>query len=148
MYTTLLCIMLFASDWPRDSTGQIAISGTTDNLGNTGAVAKLMTSKFPSVVVLTEVTAWLEKLHLDMHLRWAPRDQNEHADSLTNDDLDEFDPARRIAVDPARLPFLVLNQFLGVSEELYKATQEDKAAGRARGAAPGPRKKLRETQPW
>ena len=32
LYTTLMCVILFAGNWPRDSAGQIAISGTTEDL--------------------------------------------------------------------------------------------------------------------
>ena len=52
LYATLLCVRLFGDKWGSAEKGSITLSGTTDNLGNTFSVAKLMSSKFPAVVIL------------------------------------------------------------------------------------------------
>ena len=86
---------------------------------------------------------------MDLQLGWSPRDQNIQADALTNGEFGDFDPNLRVAVDVETLPFLVLPRLMVIAEELYAETQRLRAAGPppAPGRA-GPRKKLRESDPW
>ena len=58
-----------------------------------------MTSKFPSLVILTEFAAQLKSRHAELDLAWVPRDQNEEADALTNGDYSAFNPSLRIDID-------------------------------------------------
>ena len=151
MFASLLCIMLFADEWPREAPGLVRLSGTTDNLGNTAILHKLMTSKFPGIVILSEMAAQLKQRRMLLNLGWAPRDQNEQADALTNDAFQEFSPSRRIHVDPATLEFLVLGQYTRVAEHLYQETKKAKELAPAmrlkrRRRAAGSR--LRDTHPW
>ena len=62
LFATLLCVICFGDAWACEETGTLVISGTTDNRGNTQVVTKLMTSKFPLVVILTE---WLPSCSSD-----------------------------------------------------------------------------------
>ena len=59
--------------------GSISITGLTDNAGNTLALGKLLSSKFPLVLILTEFAHQLRKKNVAFDLRWVPRNQNEHA---------------------------------------------------------------------
>jgi len=52
LFATLLSFITFAPKWPEAASGTIGLTGLTDNLGNTFAVSRLMTSKFPSIVIL------------------------------------------------------------------------------------------------
>ena len=47
LFATLLCVVVFGSGWPAGASGTLVLQGLTDNRGNTFAVSKLMTSKFP-----------------------------------------------------------------------------------------------------
>merc|ERR1712102_11877 len=90
LYATLLCVMVFGDAWSKAASGGITITGATDNQGNSQVLGRLMTSKFPMVVVLAELAAQLKKTSLKLDLQWVPRDQNEEADALTNRDFSSF----------------------------------------------------------
>ena len=87
LFVTLLCVVTFGDAWPGGARGEVVLQGITDNLGNTFMVSKLMTSKFPLVVILAEVVAQLRTRSMVLNLGWVPRDQNEEADALTNGDF-------------------------------------------------------------
>ena len=57
LYGTLLSIVAFSGDWPTAAAGQVTISASTDNAGNAQILTRLMSSKFPLVVVLVELSA-------------------------------------------------------------------------------------------
>ena len=84
---------VFGDDWTDGDKGNIAISGLTDNRGNTFVLPRLMTSKFPFMVVLAELAAQLRSRRMELGLDWVPRDQNEEADALTNGEFAGFAPS-------------------------------------------------------
>ena len=155
LFATLLCIVVFGGSW-EGSRGGVGLSGVTDNLGNTFALAKMMTSKFPLLVILTELAAQLRSRDFELDLQWSPRDQNEEADALTNEEFSAFDPARRVTLDLATIPWLVLPGMLGAAEELYQEITKlkDQAGGAGTAAASTggrkqrPQDKLRARDPW
>ena len=68
-------------------------------MGNSFALVRMMTSKFPSVVILTVFALQLRDRAAELNLEWVPRDQNEEADALTNEEFGAFDPVRRVDVN-------------------------------------------------
>ena len=151
LFATLLCVVLFGGSWPTGAAGTVRLQGLTDNLGNTFALTRLMSSKFPLVVILAERAAQLQSRSMALNLEWAPRDQNEEADALTNCDFSLFDPRKRVVVDLEEIRWLVLPRMLVVASGIYGAVQERKA-GRASAAPEEPRPrtkaKLRQREPW
>ena len=97
----------------------MVLEGITDNLGNTFALTRLMSSKFPLVVLLAELACQMRQRGMELSLRWAPREQNEEADALTNEDFTALDPGRRVVVDLQKIKWLVLDDMLAVSENIY-----------------------------
>ena len=77
LFGTLLSILAFAGDWPEAAKGRIRLSGATDNLGNTWVLNRMMSTKFPMLVILGELAVQLRALNTDLSLEWAPRLQNE-----------------------------------------------------------------------
>jgi hypothetical protein len=152
LYATLLCIVLFGDSWPCGARGAVRLQGVTDNLGNTFVLTKLMSSKFPLVVVLAELSAQLRSRGMSLDLEWAPRDQNEEADALTNKDFAAFDPALRVEVDVSSIGWLILPKMLEVASNIYKRVQDSKA-GKAKdvlsaAASTYKGKPLRQRDPW
>ena len=87
---------------------------------------------------------------MDLALSWAPREQNEEADALTNEDFSGFDPMRRVAVQLSDVKWIVLDKMMDVSENLYKDVRRLREGmphgfGRLRKATGG---SLRERGPW
>ena len=131
----------------------VCITGLTDNAGNVSALSRLMSSKFPLVVILTELAAQMRAKSLELDLEWIPRNQNEHADALTNGRTEAFDPALEIRVDVAKLPFMVLPDMMAVADDLYRQVRTRReakpAAAQMPAAAPKRRRRpLRESDPW
>ena len=99
--------------------GALQLTGLADS-GNTSALYRLMSSKFPLIIVLTELAAQMQAKDFDLDLQWTPpRNQNEEADGLTKNMFKEFDPALRIEVQVDKLPFIVMERMLGVADHLY-----------------------------
>ena len=116
-------------------------------------LCRLMTSKFPMVVVLAELAAQLKKRSLKLDLQWVPRDQNEEADALTNGDFSSFDPGRRINLKVADLKFEVLEDYMGAAAALYQEVLRRRsavtgAAPRATTACPNPGVSAASDTPW
>ena len=153
LYATLVSYVVFSPNWPAATRGAVLLSGTTDNLGNTFILSRMMTSKFPALVILTELAARLRQDNAELQLAWAPRDQNEEADSLTNEHFEDFDEARRIDFNPLAVEWLVLNDMLAVSEEINEVVKQRRSGSEKGGEAPPSRKRppgerLRARDPW
>ena len=131
----------------------VEVPGFTDNQGNSHALNRLMSSKYPLVCVIMELAAQLEKRGARMDVSWTPRELNDEADRLSNFDTTGFDPQRRIRVRPEKTKWLVLNEVLESGQEFYRervALQESRRG--APLAAVGRKRKrdtrLRVTDPW
>ena len=149
LFATLLCIVTFGDAWPKGACGEVLLQGITDNLGNTFAVSKLMTSKFPLVVILAEVAAQLRSRSMVLNLGWTPRDQNEEADALTNGDFAAFDKNRRVEVDVSKVDWLILPRMLEVSQHIYEKVRTSKMeGGPPKAGAPPRQRNFRQTNPW
>ena len=84
-----------------------------------------------------------------LHLGWAPRDQNEEAGALTNNDFSDIDLGRRVAVDVSSVEWRVLPQILGVAQDIYDRVQKSKATGGPPEAASTfEPKSFRQRHPW
>ena len=147
MYTTLLAVVAFGDRWPRGAEGFIQVAGTTDNAGNTYCLARLMSTKFPLVVILSELSEQLRRRRMHLHLAWAPRDQNEAADSLSNGEFHEFDERLRVPLDVSQIDWVLMNSYMEAAESLLEDTRRNRGSGVARPSG-GPRGSLRETDPW
>ena len=125
------------------------MAGSTDNQGNSWLLSRLMTSKFPLLVVLGELAVQLRCRNLHLDLDWVPRDQNTEADALTNGDFGGFAPERRVEIDPARLDFKILPELLKAADDLFENIAARRNGGRQKDQGARWRKpKLRERDPW
>ena len=167
LFGTLISAMIFLPRFPKGAgaLGKISVGGSTDNRGNTFAVTKLMTTKFPLVAFVAEMAVQMEEGAWDLELEWVPRDQNIEADAITNQDFSAFTASREIKVDCATLKFKVLNEMLALGDTFYEERESAKEAAKLRAKMPmlpgtrvgkatvarGRKAKkvgLKETQPW
>ena len=156
LFATLLCVKLFGKEWPTGARGVLRLQGLTDNLGNTYAMTRLMSSKFPLLVILGELASQLREKAISLDLVWAPRDQNEEADALTNEDYSAFDPSRRITVDIQSVEWIILPRLLEAADRIYaevKARREEHPRAPQPAVATMPprsraRVPLRQRDPW
>ena len=68
----------------------------TDNQSNEALVKKLMTTKFPSGLVLMELAEELEARNCELQLHWVRRDLHQLANDLANEKFDHFSPDFRV----------------------------------------------------
>ena len=71
-----------------------------------------MSTKFPLCIVLMELSSQLAERGLHLGLGWLPREAIRPADALTNSDLSEFFPEKRIEVQWTDLKFKVLDRLM------------------------------------
>ncbi|CAE8681799.1 unnamed protein product, partial [Polarella glacialis] len=149
---TILCVKLFCAEWGREFCGAGLISGSTDNLGNSFATQKLMSTKWPLTVLLMELSETLRVFDADLHLGWTRRDFNQEADDLSNEKFGGFNPSRRIPIEGHAIPWLVLPEMMEASHALYEEICAERGTAKSRTSS-GPKRakagsKLRDTDPW
>ena len=153
---TLLCVVLFAGKFTGSD---IAITGLTDNKGNSQALLKMMTTKFPLSAVLMELAAWIPDISggRGLSLMWVPRLQNVEADALSNEHFSDFDPSNRIHVDLTSIKWRVLPDMIKYGEDLLAKATKAKEEAAANAATTGSHVKkarkaagnsLRDLDPW
>ena len=109
-----------------------------------------ITTKFPLVCVLMEMSAQLEQKRARLDLDWVPRELNQEADDLSNLRLDGFSPDLCMASRPSDIRFLVLDGLVAEAAKFYSMASKRSAAT----SLPYPRQpearrmKLREREPW
>ena len=133
----------------------LKIGGSTDNGGNPHVLTRLMTSKFPLVVILAELAAEMKANNWKLGLEWIPRGQNEEADDLTNWEFGRFSAENRAEVDLQKVSWRVLERFMKEAMDLHDAVvalKKRKKVNREEEGEGGPRekkaKKLRDRDPW
>ena len=141
--------MLFkeGAAWLQGS-AYLSLTGYTDNSGNTFLLDRLMTSKYPLVVILIEVAEQLAAENVGLALRWAPRLQNEEADALTNGCFESFSPERRIVARVEDMKFIALNELMAKVGALMAEIATRKSSMPVNGLQSSKKQKLRETDPW
>ena len=119
--------------------GSAVISGFTDNAGNEAVLNKLMTSKFPLVVILTELAEQLKQGEFDMTLTWVPADQRRFRELQEG----EKDGRRRWQLgfqDPS-------GNGQGGGKKRHKEMGKDEGSRRGDGKTK-PSERLRMRDPW
>jgi len=133
--------------------GSVMLPLLTDNRGNTFALSRLMSTKYPLCLLVMELAVVLEEKGLALTAEWAPREWNAEADALTNSRFDGFNEAKRVHFDMGSHPWRVFNTLLREGQQFYVAAQAARAAARL-GPAPGKKRRvgkrasLKETDPW
>ena len=148
LYASLVCYVMFSPRWLKATKGTVRLSGITDNLGNSFVISRLMTSKFPSLVILTEFAAQLRRNSMELELGWVPRDQNQEADRLTNECFNDFDPKMRMHFNPVEAKWLVMTDMLQASEHIYATLKDKKVGARVMAPKRRPGERLRVRDPW
>lgn len=136
LLATIIAVKLWGG---RTSEGMVVrVKAFTDNKGNSFAVAKGMSTKYPLTIMVMELAEELRMRNLRMDLEWVKRDSNTVADDLSNGKIEDFDPALREEVSAEGLEWRVLSGLQKRSEELYEAVKTLKGQGREARSAKGP----------
>ena len=119
------------SDWGLGS-GLVTVTAYTDNQSNTHVLRRFSASKYPLSILVMELASQLDRLGMQLQLRWLPRNQNEEADDLTNERFSDFREENRVHVDFEKLEFLVMGDLMKLAGELdeelklYRTSKEAK----------------------
>eukprot|EP00971_Amphidinium_carterae_P136048 2695760-Amphidinium_carterae.1 len=111
----------------------VTLGGFTDSQVSAQVLTKGMTTSFPMALVLMELSAQLEKRKAKLHLYLVPRDKNEEADALSNQDWRGFDPSRRKLGHWSDMKFEVLPDLWQEAREFFELTRSKKAALNSEG---------------
>jgi len=133
--------------------GSVMLPLLTDNRGNSFALSRLMTTKYPLCLLVMELAVALEERGLALTAEWVPREWNAEADALTNSRFEGFIDANRVEFDMRSHPWKVLPKLLRDGQQFYQDAQLARAAARAnpergRKRARGKKQGLKETDPW
>ena len=92
--------------------------GSADNLGNTYALSKFYTQRWPGAAILMEISAIMLSSVSYMAINHVPRERNTWADPLANLDTSGFDPSKRWDPLEELKENIVLNDLLLFGEQL------------------------------
>ena len=157
---TLLCLVLFDFSFEELTCGNNVICGSTDNQGNSFILSKYISTKWPITALLIETSEQLRTRGLELSLRWIRRELNTEADDLTNNEFGKFSPGNRIQVDLAKIKWIVLDEVLAWSKEIYDQVVAERSTHRPGGPVKQVKKwggkvrrasaaqRLRNAQPW
>ena len=150
---TIIAVKLFAGKWSHNALGTCGITGSTDNRGNSYAVTKMMSTKWPLTALIIELSEELRANNLELHLEWLPRDLNEEADALSNLDTSGFDPSLEMKIDTSKLGWRVLDELMPASSAMFERMLKDRAprpapAHPARSKGGGTKKRKSPLDPW
>ena len=95
----------------------------TDNRGNSFAVVRGMSTKYPLTLLLMELTEELRSKDLRLDLEWIRRDENTEADDLSNEKWEGFCLERRELRRPEEIGWKIFDKMQVRSEDLYKEIQ-------------------------
>ena len=142
---TLFCVKLWGTRMRESGRGSGYLTGGTDNQGNSYAVSKLMSTKFPLPLLLMELSETLRKEEQYLDLTWVPREKNQWADDLTNQKFDRFCTSRRLDLDGGRFDWIVLDSLLKSAADFHAERVDAK---RSAPALRCPRLRKKQKTKW
>ena len=149
LLATLLAVKIWAA--PGDSMMTARLKAFTDNRGNSFALKRGMSTKFPLALLIIELAEEMRARDLRVDLEWLRRDNNTDADDLSNEDWKKFNEEKRVCIDTKEVKWIILEELMKKGKELYdevtKLKEEKKRSGgegakKSVGNAAGPRKIL------
>ena len=125
---TLVALKLWLERIPLRSRGVCQVYGGTDNQGNSYAISKCMSTKYPLTLLVMEIWQTFGSGGCELHLQWIRRDRNQLADDLTNGIFTSFRPGSRLRWSGPSCPWLVLPRFLEHARAYHEELVSEKAS--------------------
>ena len=120
----------------------------TDNQGNSYAVSRLMSTKYPLTVLIMELSETLRARNCELDLQWIPRDENQLADDLTNQVFTKFPMGCRVQFVGGDTEWLVLSELMEKANEFHLELATEKKRKVAEPAKARKVKKQKLLEPW
>jgi hypothetical protein len=149
-YGTLIGAKVLLQDTAPNSRSLLSLPGFTDNKGNSSALSRLSSTKFPLCCIAMELSVLLERRGLQLDLEWTPREMNQEADRLSNGDASGFAEQMRVHVDVNDMGWEVLDDLLvtGAALEARRQAAAQHPAATRRNAPKAKHLRLRARDPW
>ena len=138
---TLVALKLWLPHTPQGAKGVCQIYGGTDNQGNSYAISRCMSTRYPLTLLIMEVSETLRLKGRELHLEWIRRDKNQLADDLTNGIFDSFKPECRLRWKGEQCDWHVLPKFLEYTRSYHEELVAEKSSQTF------PKKKVRKGKP-
>ena len=136
LLATLIAVKLWSG---KAECGLVSkVRAFTDNRGNSFALLKGMSTKYPLTILLMELAEELRAKDLNLDLEWIKRGDNTVADDLSNGKWEAFDLSLRESVDAGNMEWRVLKELQRRSGELYEGIKSLKLQGRSQKTPKGP----------
>ena len=107
-----------------------------------------MSTRFPLPLLLMELSETLHQGDLTLDLSWVPRERNQWADDLTNQEFGKFSMERRLAIDGARIDWIVLGDLLGSASSFHAELTQAKEVKRKGNPEPSAKGRKKARAKW
>ena len=109
---------------------------------------RLITTKFPLCVLVTELASQMERRNARVALDRSPRDFNKEADDLSKGVVEAFDPSRRIELSVADFPWIVLRDLVAYGSSFEQENARRRSPLDPMPSKPRKKRPLREIDLW
>ena len=147
LLATLVATRLWAKGLRKGARGTCWIKAGTDNLSNSYAVSKWMSTKYPLTILIMELSETLRTRGCELHLEWIPRERNQLADDLTNQDFKHFSLDSRVQFVGGDTRWLVLDGLMAKAQEFHMELAEERKR-KVTDPKPVKNKKRKKLDPW
>ena len=148
---TLLGYMAFVGEAPAGKLQRVSaiLPSWTDNRGNSFALNRLTSGKFPLGCLAMELAEQMAKHCTRLTVSWAPRDVNQEADDLSNGLFEGFSEELRVPMVMKEVKWELLPDLLRDGEAYYHELAALRAANPPRLAKRQKKEEaLRIRDPW
>ena len=129
---TLIAVKLWGQGGGKNI--NVKVEAFTDNKGNSYALKKAMSTKFPLTLLVMELAEEMRANGTTVELSWIRRDENQGADDLTNENFEKFDEEKRVHLKGSDIRWRVMDELMEGSMKLYeevrKMKEDQKATAR------------------
>ena len=147
LLATLMAVKLWGPGQKR-STMRARLLAFTDNQGNAFALKKGMSTRYPITLLLMELAEEMRAIDLRLDLIWVKREENEDADSLTNEDFEKFEEEMRVKIDEKQVQWRILDRLYERSSQLFEEVKSLKEKKRAEKPTGGVSKRRKILERW
>ena len=103
----------------------------TDNQAGESLAKKGSSTKMPLMMVMMQLAKTSSDHFLRLDLRWRPREENQHADDLTNSKFDNFSTDKRITVSWDEVDTTLLDELIAASIDFQQELRTLKESRKA-----------------
>ena len=148
LLATLVAVRLWANGLQKGGKGRCWVRAGTDNQGNSYAVSRLMSTKYPLTVLIMELSETLRARNCELDLQWIPREQNQLADDLTNQVFTKFPLDCRVQFVGGDTKWIVLEKLMEKAKGFHLELATEKKRKVSEPAKERKVKKQKLLEPW